>query len=189
MWSSSRSSPVVYATPSMSLNTSVIDRVGGIHDLSISVYRSLRTVSTACSRAEAAWTRRRNSREPSDERSRSSSRRRGFRRGLIFDADDLPDAELLLVWAVLCSVLAAGGSAEGCGAGGELDVGLGDMVWNIFGVAEEVILLSTLFFKYLKKKNVRQQQGPILRCWADVRQLRGRCVGIDIAVASSIDNG
>jgi hypothetical protein len=40
-------------------------------------------------------------------------------------------------------LLTAGGSAEACGAGGELDVEDAeavDMVWNSFGVAEEVML-------------------------------------------------
>ena len=50
---------------------------------------------------------------------------------------------VLLCCGVVCSLLTEGGSAEACGAGGELDVEDAeavDMVWNSFGVAEEVML-------------------------------------------------
>src|SRR5690242_20225015 len=126
----------------MSLSTSVIERVGGIHDLSTSVYRRRRTWSTADSRAEEACTRRRNSREPSDDKSRNSRRSKGLRRGLTFGLEDSSGVVVSLCCVVLCSLLVAGGNAEACGAGGELDVGAGDMVWNIFGVDEEVMLIS-----------------------------------------------
>ena len=83
-------------------------------------------MSTADSRAEEACTRRRNAQEPADDRSRSSSRSRGVRKGFTFDAEESWD---VLLW--LASTW-SGGSAEDCGAGGELDadvdVGAGDMV-------------------------------------------------------------
>lgn len=62
-----------------------------------------------------------------------------MRRGVTFCVDDVLGV-LLLCWVVLGSLMEAGGNAEACGAGGELDVAAGDMVWNIFGVDEDVIL-------------------------------------------------
>jgi hypothetical protein len=79
---------------------------------------------------------------PSEDKSRSSRRRRGLRGGLTLCVDD-SSGNVLLCCGVVCSLLTAGGSAEACGAGGELDVEDAeavDMVWNSFGVAEEVML-------------------------------------------------
>jgi hypothetical protein len=61
---------------------------------------------------------------------------------------------------MLCCVLpgsswVAGGNAEACGAGGDSDgdveVGAGDIVWNIFGVAEDVILKASQYSKVYEK--------------------------------------
>lgn len=97
---------------------------------------------TACSRAVEAWRSRRNVCAPSEERSRSSRRRRGLRWGLTSNVDvseaiceEVVASESLVLWSV------DGGSAEDCGAGGvdvdvELGVEAGDIVWKYFGVAE-----------------------------------------------------
>lgn len=79
---------------------------------------------------------------PSEDKSRSSRRRRGLRGGLTLCVDD-SSGVVLLCCGVVCSLSTEGGSAEACGAGGELDVEdveAVDMVWNSFGVAEEVML-------------------------------------------------
>ena len=99
-------------------------------------------MSTADSRAEEACTRRRNAREPSEDRSLSSSRIKGLRCGLTFDVESSFRCVLLSCCVVLGSSCVDGGNAEACGAGGELDVGAGDMVWNILGIVEDVILRS-----------------------------------------------
>jgi hypothetical protein len=77
--------------------------------------------------------RRRNAREPLDDRSRSSRRRRGLRCGMTFDELEGDESEvvrsgLLLVWEP--DISCCGGSAEDCGGGGvDLAAAVDDMVW------------------------------------------------------------
>lgn len=89
-------------------------------------------MSTASWSADEACTRRRKAREPLDERSRISSRRRGLRRGMTFDVSKKAWSNVIksgvsLFWEsyVGCD----GGNAEGCGAGGvELEADVEDIV-------------------------------------------------------------
>jgi hypothetical protein len=118
----------------------VTERVPGIHNFSNPLYRCCRTVSTACSSAFDAWIRRRKALEPSDERSRSSRRRRGFRLGVTFWDRMGSCAECSVCGAVsLCAVLkgCVGGSAEDCGGGGVAS-DVEDMVWYCFVLSEDI---------------------------------------------------
>jgi hypothetical protein len=67
----------------------------------------------------------------------------------------------------------AGGNAEACGAGGDPDVdvevGAGDIVWNIFGVAEDVILKVSRYLRLLKKDSEKATKWLVLRGLVDLR--------------------
>lgn len=77
--------------------------------------------------------RRRNAREPEEERSRISRRRRGSRRGVTFEERDICCAKCSSggSFAVLVVLNGwEGGKAEDCGAGEVVvEVEAGDMVW------------------------------------------------------------
>lgn len=73
--------------------------------------------------------RRRKIREPSDERSRISRRKRGLRCGLTLEDKDICSS--FSICEVLLSLVLngrEGGNAEECGAGGELDSAAEGMV-------------------------------------------------------------
>jgi hypothetical protein len=85
------------------------------------LYRSLSTTSTASWSAEEACTRRRKAREPLDERSRISSRRRGLRCGITFETCDRGSSDVVQLGVSLSWELCVGwdgGNAEDCGVGG-----------------------------------------------------------------------
>jgi hypothetical protein len=84
----------------------------------------------ACSRALEAWTRRRKARLPSDDKSRTSNRRSGFRNGVTFEVNDGDSSE-----NSICDVSSFpsvdswdGGIAEECGAGGVEVEAVGDVI-------------------------------------------------------------